>query len=47
MEDEGRTEMCGTYKTRKEAEKAIDRLSENDKGYFRRSNFEIISNERN
>lgn len=42
MEDEGRTEMCGSFPTLEAARKAIDELSENDTGYFKRSDYKIL-----
>jgi len=45
MEDEGRTEFCGSYATLEEATEAVNRLSDNDKGYFKRSNFRIVKYE--
>lgn len=41
MEDEGRYHFLKAFDTREEAEKYVDFYTENDKGYFKKSDLEI------
>ena len=42
QEDEGRSQLMGTYKTKEDAEIRVDQLVESSKGYYRKSCFTIL-----
>ena len=42
QEDEGRSQLMGTYKTKEDAEARVNQLVESSNGYYRKSSFSIL-----